>query len=257
MRGHVAWITIAPVKGLGLVSRDAVELTQDGVAEDRRFYLVDARGKMVNGKRFGPFATVHPAVADEALTLRFAGGMEVSGPIEVGDRVQTRFFGSARAARPVHGPFSEALSELAGQPITLVEPEQPAMDRGRGGAFSLLSSAALNGFDPRRFRMLFGVDGIPAHAEDDWIGERVRIGDAVVRPLSGTGRCLITSQDPDTGVADMDMLAHIRSFRGSGFDSLGEPLPFGVHGAVAQPGTVRLGDPVEPLSPRRAPSPSG
>ena len=118
------------------------------------------------------------------------------------------------------------------------------MDRGRRGAFSLLSAAALNGFDPRRFRMLFGVEGIPAHAEDDWIGERVRIGDAVVRPLAGTGRCLITSQDPDTGIADMDMLAHIRSFRP---DDLGEPLPFGVHGAVAQPGTVRLGDPVERL----------
>ena len=121
--------------------------------------------------------------------------------------MQTRFFGRPRAARPVIGPFSEALSATSpGVRLTLVEPEHPAMDRGRRGAFSLLSTAALNGFDPRRFRMLFGVDGIPAHAEDDWIGERVRIGDAVVRPFSGTGRCLVTSQDPDTGVADMDML---------------------------------------------------
>jgi hypothetical protein len=26
-----------------------------------------------------------------------------------------------------------------------------------------------------------------------------------------------------------------------------EPLPFGVHGAVVQPGRVRVGDPVRPL----------
>lgn len=244
MSGRVAWISIAPVKGLGLVARDSVELTQDGVAENRRFFVVDERGKLVNGKRHGPLATVMPRVEDEVLTLAFPDGHEVSGPIEPGDRVETRFFGSTRAARPVLGPFAAALSAFAGFPLALVEPEQPAMDRGRGGAFSLLSVAALNDFDPRRFRMLFGVDGVPAHAEDGWIGARVRIGDAVVRPLSGTGRCLVTSQDPDTGLPDMDMLGHLRSFRP---EDLGEPLPFGVHGAVAQPGTVRVGDPVEPL----------
>ncbi len=96
--------------------------------------------------------------------------------------------------------------------------------------------------DGRRFRMLFGIEGVPAHAEDDWVGYRVRIGDAVVRPLSETGRCLITSQDPDTGVPDMDMLGWVREHRP---DDTGEPLPFGVHGSVASPGTVRVGDPVE------------
>ena len=86
--------------------------------------------------------------------------------------------------------------------------------------------------------------GVAAHAEDDWVGYRVRVGDAVVRPTSETGRCLVTSQDPDTGLADMDMLQLIRETRP---DDTGEPLPFGVHGNVAVPGTVRLGDPVEPL----------
>ncbi len=116
------------------------------------------------------------------------------------------------------------------------------MDRGRRGAFSLLSAAACGEHDPRRFRMLFGVDGVPAHAEDDWIGRDVRIGEALVRPTSHTGRCLVTSQDPDTGVADMDMLDEIRRTR----PDLGtEPLPFGVHGQVLEPGTVRLGDSVQ------------
>ena len=78
------------------------------------------------------------------------------------------------------------------------------------------------------------------HLADGEIG----VGDAVVRPRSGTGRCLVTSQDPDTGVPDRDMLAHLRAFRP---DDLGEPLPFGVHGPVAEPGMVRLGDPVELL----------
>jgi uncharacterized protein len=234
---------IAPVKGLALVTREAVELTADGVAEDRRFFLVDERDTMINGKRCGPLATVTPTVGDR-LTLRFPDGSSVEGPIDLGAPLAARFFGRPRDVRLVEGPFSAALSAFAGRSLRLVEPTSPAMDRGRRGAFSLLSVAALNGFDPRRFRMLFGVDGVPAHAEDDWIGGRVRIGEAIVRPLSETGRCLITSQDPDTGVADTDMLGWIRATRPLG---TGEPLPFGVHGAVAQAGTVRLGDSVEPL----------
>lgn len=242
VEGRVAWISIAPVKGLALVAREAVELTVDGVPEDRRFYLVDERDTMLNGKRHGPLVAVRPVVEGDHLALHFPDGSVAEGPVEAAERIETRFFGSQRAARTLAGPFDAALSDYAGRPLRIVEPEQPAMDRGRGGAFSLLSVAALNGFDPRRFRMLFGVEGVPAHAEDGWIGSRVRIGDAVVRPLSETGRCLITSQDPDTGRPDRDMLAWIREHRPA--QDTGEPLPFGVHGAVARPGTVRLGDPV-------------
>ena len=36
----------------------------------------------------------------------------------------------------------------------------------------------------------------------------------------------------------------IRSYREDG----SEPIPFGVWGDVVEPGTVRLGDPVEPLA---------
>ena len=46
----VAALQTTPVKGLRVVARDAIELTAAGVADDRRFYLVDERGRMVNGK---------------------------------------------------------------------------------------------------------------------------------------------------------------------------------------------------------------
>lgn len=241
--GTVAWINIAPVKGLALVARDAVDLTIDGVAEDRRFYLVDARGRMVNGKRLGRLVQVRPQVEGDELALELPDG-PVRAPIALGDPLDTSFFSMPRPAREVLGPFASALSDHAGEPLRLVEPATPAMDRGRDGAFSLLSSTACGDHDPRRFRMLFGIDGIAAHAEDAWIGRRVRVGGAIVQPTSHTGRCLITSQDPNTGVADMDMLGLIRSTRP---DFGTEPLPFGVHGAVVEPGTVRLGDSVAGL----------
>jgi uncharacterized protein YcbX len=239
----VEWIMVAPVKALALVPRTEVQVTETGVVENRRFHLVDDRGRMVNGKTIGRLVAVRPDYDADAnsLTLRFPDGAALTAPITLGETIASQFYGRPRAVRPVLGPFSEALSEVAGKSLRLVRAPTGAVDRGRGGAVSMLSAAALNGFDPRRFRMLFGIGGVPAHAEDAWIGKRVQMGDAVVEPLSETGRCLITSQDPDTGVPDMDMLEWIRANRPEG---TGEPLPFGVHGRVVTPGRVRVGDPV-------------
>ncbi len=237
---------VAPVKAMALVGVPEVRVGEKGVAENRRFHVIDERDRMVNGKVAGPLVRVRPdydAAADR-LALAFPDGTVIEEAIRLGEESGSQFFGRPLAVRPVLGGFSEALSEFAGRPLRLVRAERGAVDRGRSGAVSLVSTAACDGFDPRRFRMLFGIGGIAAHAEDDWVGYRVRIGEAVVRPLSETGRCLITSQDPDTGIPDFDMLEWIRTNRPEG---TAEPLPFGVHGKVVAPGTVRVGDPVEPL----------
>jgi uncharacterized protein YcbX len=251
--GFVEWIMVAPVKALGLVARDEVQVTEGGVADNRRFHLIDDRGRMVNGKTVGTLVAVRPDydAAANRLALALPDGSVVEGPVTLGETIGSQFYGRPRPVRPVLGPFSAALSEIAGKSVRLVRAQSGAVDRGREGSVSLVSTADGDGFDLRRFRMLFGIGGVPAHAEDGWIGKQVRIGEAVVEPLSETGRCLITSQDPDTGVPDMDMLEWIRANRPEG---TGEPLPFGVHGRVIAPGVVRVGDPV---SPPPAPSPSG
>ena len=61
--------------------------------------------------------------------------------------------------------------------------------------------------------MNFGIDGLEAHAEDTWIGRRVQIGDAVVVPQGNVGRCAITTQNPETGEADLDTLKALARYR--------------------------------------------
>ena len=139
-------------------------------------------------------------------------------------------------------------------PLTLLWSESGAVDRGvRGGAVSLVSRGSLerlreeagvhSAVDGRRFRMLFELDGLRPHEEDEWIGRRVQIGEAVVTPTGDVGRCAVTTHDPDTGVTDLDTLGVLARYRREGRT---EPLPFGVHGAVVLPGVVRVGDPVGP-----------
>ena len=256
--GSIAWITIAPVKALALVHRDEVELERFGVRENRRFYLVDENGRMINGKVIGPLVRVVPEYDDSAgtLSLRMPDGEVASGAVEVGDPLTTSFFGRPVAGRLVEGPWSHALSEVAGRPLRLVRTEEPGhgADRGSRAGVSLVGAASLRALagaagvehvDGRRFRMLFGIDGLPAHAEDAWIGRLVRIGDAVIRPRGNVGRCAVTTQNPETGIPDLDTLRVLGQYRGGVETS--EPLPFGIWGEIVEPGRVRLGDPLEPL----------
>ena len=67
-------------------------------------------------------------------------------------------------------------------------------------------------------------------------------------PSSGlrgnVGRCAVTTQNPETGVPDLDTLRVLGTYRGEVETS--EPLPFGVWGEILEPGRVRLGDTVKP-----------
>jgi uncharacterized protein YcbX len=255
---RLAWISIAPVKSLALAHPRQVRLEPYGVRENRRFYLVDEDGRLANGKRLGRLVQVAADYdeAGETLALRFPDGALVSGQVELGDAVETVFFGSTVEGRLVLGPWAEALSDFAGRPLRLVRANAPgaAVDRGRKAAVSLVSTGSLEALaraaglsgpvDGRRFRMLFGVEGVAAHEEDSWLGRRVRIGEAAAVLRGNVGRCATTTHNPDTGAPDLDTLRVLESYRGDLAST--ERCPFGVWGEVVEPGTVRVGDPVQP-----------
>jgi len=261
VEGRVARISIAPVKALHLVNPDEVELGQAGVVGDRRFWLVDADRRLVNGKRHPELMRVHPEwdEGSRRLVLTFPDGSAVDGVVEPAEPFAAELYGTPHPSRVVPGPWQEALSEFAGEPVTLLWSEGGAQDRGRdrGGWASLISRGSLERMrakagtvepvDGRRFRMLFEIDGVPPHTEDEWLDTQVRIGDATIQLNGDVGRCVVTSHDPDRGVTDFDTLGTLARYRREGRD---EDLPFGVYGTVAVPGRVRVGDPVEPLQER-------
>ena len=247
------WTT--PVKGTRLRARDEIELERHGARDNRRFYLVDADGTMVNGKGAGALTSVVASYDAGLLTLEFPDGSRVAGPIEPGDEIPTRFFSRTVKGRLVAGPFSEAISAHAGERLRLVQAHETAVDRGKGGGVSLISRASLarlaaearqESVDPRRFRMLVEIDGTEAHEEDGWVGRRVRIGAALVEFSGHVGRCLVTSRDPERGEIDLPTLDILRGYRAN--TDTTEPVPFGIYGRVIEPGTVRVGDEVAPAS---------
>jgi MOSC domain-containing protein len=257
MEGRVVRICVAPVKALHVLNPDEVELTHAGVVGDRRFWLVDASRRLVNGKRHPELMGVRAEWDDDSrrLALAFPDGSVVEGEVEPGEPFAAELYGTPHPSRLVPGPWQDALSEFAREPLTLLWSEGGAQDRGndRGGWASLISRGSLErlraeagaaeAVDGRRFRMLFEIDGVEPHEEDAWLGNRVAIGDAVMVPLGDVGRCVVTTCDPDSGESNFDTLKLLDGYRREG---VVEPLPFGVYCDVAVPGRVRVGDAVRP-----------
>jgi hypothetical protein len=255
MNATVRALSLTPVKGTRIRPAEAIELGPTGAAGDRRFYVIDDRGRMVNGKVVVGLQTVVADWSEDTLelALTFPGGRRAAGIVDRGEPVSTSFSSHPREATLPPGPWADALSEHFGRPLRLVRTDS-AVDRGCDGAVSLISCAsvsrlaevaACDAVDPRRFRMLIEIDGIDAHAEDGWVGRRVRVGDAELAFHGHVGRCAITTRDPETAQTDLPTLDLLRSYRGALATT--EPLPFGIYGEVLSPGAVALGDPVEPL----------
>jgi uncharacterized protein YcbX len=251
----VSALHTTPVKGLRILARDQVQLTPTGVCENRRFYLVDERNRVVNGKHLDMLNTIVADYDHDARTLEllFADGTRVAGAVEAGEQLATSFFSRPARAHELRGAFSAALTEHVGQPVRIVEGiDRSGVDRGRAGAVSLVSLASLGALarsagtdevDARRFRMLVVLAGLDEpHEEDTWVGMRLRVGEAVVRVRGHVGRCIVTHRHPEAGGADLRTLDLLRQYR-AGLDTT-EPLAFGVYGEVLEPGRVAVGDAV-------------
>lgn len=251
----VARISISPVKGFRLAHPDEVELGPDGVAENRRFFLIGQDGERLRSS-LTPWPVLVRAHYDahaERLRMELPNGAEIEGDAAaLGEPVHSKAGSLDITGRVVEGPWEEPLSELAGHPVRLVRTDRPGTGLNEpvtlvsdGSLGRLARQAGADEIDSRRFRMLFELTGCDAHEEDTWEGRRFAVGEAVVRVGGPVDRCAVTTRDPDTGERDLDTLRLIKSYRGQR-ESDGAIL-FGVYGSIIQPGRVRLGDALESL----------
>jgi uncharacterized protein len=243
----VAGIATTPVKGFALSLHERVALGAGGVEDNRRFALLDEHGERLRSSKHAWPCTVAAEydAGAERLIMRLPDGRTVTGTVAIAESVAFDYHGHLVDAHIVEGPWAEPLAALAGMPVRLVKLERPGQVQGE--PVTLVSSASLRKFehaaghevDGKRFRMLFHVDGCAAHEEDEWLGCRVRIGEAVVRVVELVERCVVTTRDPATGERDLDTLALLKGYRGS--------IDFGVRATVVDPGDVVVGSAVEPL----------
>ena len=261
---RVARLSYAPVRALGLLHPDHIDLTEAGLVNDRRFYLVDERGRLVDRLLAGGLVRVAAETNDDATWLRmtFPDGQVVEGDVRLDEPVRTEMYGRLAVGHVVGGPWAAALEPYAHRRVLLVRCDKPGGTRIRAGEalprnqVSVVSDGSLrelaahlevDAVDGRRFRMLIELEGATAHEEDTWMGREVAIGSAVITITKPVGRCAITTQDPDTGERDLDTLRTILRYRGFRAGDPERKVDFGVLGEVHTPGRVSLGDEVTVL----------
>jgi uncharacterized protein YcbX len=251
---RVRAIHLSPVKSLGLASAERVTVTENGIPGDRAFVVVDDRDQVATLRKYGALAQATSRFDPDrgTLELELPGGRLVTGTVNGGTAHEVAMFGRPLHGQLVDGPWDAALSELTGRPMRLMRVD----DAGAGQdayPMSVLSQESLDEFarqselahppDPRRFRNTLMIEGAGAHGEDAWVGGRMRAGEAVLRVAERDVRCSLPTRNPDTGLRDLDTLRLIAAYRP---DPSGD-ICFGVYAEVEQPGTVAVGDTVEPI----------
>ena len=248
----VAGLNITPVTSTALHRPDVIDLGLEGAGGDRRFLFARANGTRLSGISKAPLMPIVSAWDrdDERLTLRLPDGSTVEGSaLPAGDAVSIGLYDRSVPARPLDPRFGDAVRSFD-ETLHLFRVDEPEYAGGthrvsliaRASVESVGANADVVRLDARRFRMLVEVDGPPPFGEEAWIGERVRVGEAIVRVVRPVRRCVMTTLDPDSGTQDVSTLQALGRARGGA-----DGVYLGVYADVERGGPVRVGDDLRPI----------
>jgi uncharacterized protein YcbX len=240
------------VKGLNQTPRVSLTLQPEGIAEDRRFVIVDGE-KALYGADLPQLAgsTADWDADAGTLAIRLPDGAVIEGEVATGAATMAYAYGRREVPGvAVEGPWAAELSDRTGRTLQLI---QTPVGRGSPGPITIIGEASIGrvaqqleiaeqALGRRRFKMSIELAGTDAYDEDAWSGRDVRIGEAVLRVGGQVPRCVLMTRDPDTAQRDYDVLRAILAHRTP--MASGEP-PLGVYATVVEPGVIHVGDPVE------------
>ena len=189
----VSLLRIHPIKGLPPVDVPEARVLPSGALElDRRWALVDGRGRFVNGKNVAAIHGLHAQFDAPALEVTLDG----------------RTFSLTTQGAELAAWCGERL----GQSLVWTENAQvgfPDDVEATGPTFvSAASIGAVAGWfglevenTRRRFRHNIEIDGVEPFWEDALYGGTVRIGGVEVQAINPCARCVVPSRDARTGEA--------------------------------------------------------
>lgn len=262
----LAGLHIYPVKGLKGLALDSAAVEPWGLAGDRRWMVVDSRGRFLSQREEPRLALIVPTpLGEDGLRLALAGRdpVTVARPAPDAGRVDVTIWRDTVSAAPAAPEADRWLSDVLGVPCRLVYMPDPAVarpvDPGFGAPGDMVSfadgfpllvttAASLGDLDRRlgrpvpmsRFRTNLAVEGGAAWDEDGW--GRIRVGAVTFRVVKDCARCAVTTVDQETGVRSADN-EPIRTLAGFRRVANGRII-FGQNLVPEHRGTVRVGDPV-------------
>ena len=263
---RVSDIWIYPIKSCRGISLPGAVVEPRGLARDRRFMLVDARGRFVSQREQPRMALIRVSETDDGYRVEAPGQNAIALPREFDgarecrvrvhrdkldarladpgvNRWFTRFMGmdcglvymaahQHRAVRHASAEFDDEVSFADGAPLLLIS--EASLDD--------LNARLAEPVAMRRFRPNLVVTAERAFAEDGW--GRIRVGEAEFDVAWQCSRCILTTVDPDTGERDEggEPIETLKTYR-----RVNGPVMFGQNLLPRKLGRVRVGDEIEVL----------
>jgi len=230
-----------PVKSLQGEQLDAVGVTGDGLEGDRRFAIYDVETGL------GLTARRVPELLFASARLRDDGSVEITlpdGSLARDDGALSAWLGRRVALRSLDAEVPRRFESPAVDFERETERDWAPYE-GAPGAFhdsprarvSLVSTATIGAWDRRRFRSNVLLEG---DGEDELVGSRVTLGDAVIEVAMRIERCVMTVRPQPGGIErDLQVLRTIARERDT---------CLAVGAVVRQPGSMAVGDALQAAS---------
>lgn len=270
LTARLAGLFVYPVKACAGLALEGAALEERGLADDRRWMVVEPGGRALTQRDDPRLALVRTRLAD-GLWLAAEGAGEVR-VLAGSERAECAVWSSRVDLALARAPASRWLSEFLGRPVRLAHldatahrqvraiAEGPAVEVSLADELPLLvaaveSLAALNARLARavpmdRFRPNLVLEGAPAFAEDEW--RRVALGAVELELQKPAGRCAVVCVDQARGERDPDgePLRALAAFRRAPPRPQADPggVYFGVRAAPVTTGALRRGDALRVLA---------
>jgi uncharacterized protein len=264
MNARVSALFAYPIKSVHGLEFDHLELDEFGPVWDRRWMLVDQNGLFVS-QRSDPRLALVRVVLKQASLLVTAHGIvkALRIPLEAkGQRIRVRHITEDESDGVLVDPKADRwFSSLLGRAVRLVwfpnecsrriapefVPEKRYTNFNDGFPLLIASQASLDSLNTKlehpviweRFRPNIVIDGdLEPHAEDGW--KHIRLGTLELQILKPCARCAIIMTNPETGVLEREPMRTLATYR-----TVQGKVMFAQNTIHLEPGTIRVGDPLE------------
>ncbi|MFV0359710.1 MOSC domain-containing protein [Tropicimonas sp.] len=252
MTGLLAHICRHPIKSIGWEALPSVDLTAGkALPSDRKWALAHqaaefsappdkwyAKRNFVRGVAAPALMAVRATLSDDlnwiALTHPNAAPIEFAPDTEAGSAALVAWIAPMW---PENRPAPARLVRVPDQAMT--DRPEPFVSILNVESNRDLGARVGQDLSIHRWRGNLWLDGVAPFEEFDWIGRRIRIGNAVLRIEQRITRCNATKANPATGIADIDTLGALKAAFGH--------QDFGVYARVVAGGHLHLGDRIELL----------
>lgn len=246
-----------PVKSLAGIELQAALVDDFGIAQDRRWLVVDHQGNALTQRDYARLALIRPSLHKGGLQLDAPGSSPLVIAEPEGPQRQVRVWNDTMSAQDAGHASGDWLSAFLKAPACLVympdqtvrlidpnyNPAQRRVSFADAFPFLLISQESMDELNRRleepigieRFRPNLVVSGAAeAHAEDSW--RSIRIGELQLDLVKPCDRCAVPTVDPVTAQKGKEPTRTLATYR-----ARDGKVYFGQNAIHGGPGTLRVG----------------